>query len=74
MKPTLKTGNANICLTHFLFRIVCNEDRLTVTACNFSLNKPMQYVEAIQDGLELNGTHQFSSMLMSIHWANNTYY
>jgi hypothetical protein len=34
----------------------------------------MQYVEAIQDGLELNGTHQFSSMLMSIHWANNTHY
>jgi hypothetical protein len=43
-------------------------DALSLLLVNFALEYAIRRVQA-QDGLTLNGTHQFWFMLMCIYWA-----
>jgi len=56
MKPLAESGEANICLTCFLLRMVWKKGgSLSPFLLNFSLEYTIRRVQVNQDGLKLNG-------------------
>ena len=67
---TAESGEANIFLTRFPLKIVCNKKMLIHIAFHFVLDYAITRVQVNQDDLKFNGTHQLWFMLMMlICWA-----
>jgi len=56
IKPAVKSGKANTCLTYFLLRMVCNKAMIYRHCCQLCLSKCHE--KGPQDGLKLTGTRQ----------------
>jgi len=65
MKPTLKYGKANTCLTYFLLRMACNKAMSYHHYCQFCFSKCHE--KGPEDGLKLTGTRQ---LLLYADYAN----